>query len=205
MLKLLTDDSPLPQARKPQTWIKCRGSLKGGVQAHLAAIAYMSDSWFIGTIIRIHHLERWAVFANSSTPFLRKNAKLEMADRDAGKGHKTKALSGTTSVNTPAEQPTRRVGMMVSLDHTIYFHRPREIRADEWMLSEMESPWSGEGRALVMQRIWNKEGRLVATCVQEVSSVFIRRWGRVIANGCLGSGAAGKGRRSRRKGQTLRD
>ena len=59
--------------------------------------------------------------------------------------------------------------MMVSLDHTIYFHRPREVKADEWMCTEMESPWSGEGRGLVTQRIWNKEGRLVATCVQEVS------------------------------------
>ena len=59
--------------------------------------------------------------------------------------------------------------MMVSLDHTIYFHRPREVKADEWMCTEMESPWSGEGRGMVLQRIWNEEGRLLATCVQEVS------------------------------------
>lgn len=59
--------------------------------------------------------------------------------------------------------------MMVSLDHTIYFHRPREIRADDWLLSENESPWSGDGRGLVFQRIWNREGVLVASCVQEVS------------------------------------
>ena len=66
-------------------------------------------------------------------------------------------------------KPQDKVGMMVSLDHTIYFHRPREVRADEWMCSEMESPWSGEGRGLVTQRIWSKEGRLLASCVQEVS------------------------------------
>ena len=57
--------------------------------------------------------------------------------------------------------------MMVSLDHTIYFHRPRDIRADEWLFSESESPWAGDGRGLVLQRIWNREGQLVASCVQE--------------------------------------
>ena len=67
------------------------------------------------------------------------------------------------------------VGMMVSLDHTIYFHRPREIRADEWLCTEMESPWAGEGRGLVFQRIWNRQGKLVASCVQEVSRVFLVR------------------------------
>ncbi len=63
--------------------------------------------------------------------------------------------------------------MMVSLDHNIYFHRPREVKADEWMFSEMQSPWSGQGRGLVEQRIWNKEGRLVASCYQEVSWLLL--------------------------------
>lgn len=66
-----------------------------------------------------------------------------------------------------ADRPT--LGMMVSLDHSIYFHEPRSIKADEWMFQEMESPWSGDGRGVVIQRIFNKEGVLVATCVQEVS------------------------------------
>lgn len=55
----------------------------------------------------------------------------------------------------------------------IYFHRPRQIRADEWMCSEMESPWSGSGRGLVLQRIWSKDGTLLASCVQEVSLPFV--------------------------------
>ena len=59
------------------------------------------------------------------------------------------------------------IGMMVSLDHTIYFHAPRDVRADEWLFSEMESPWAGDGRGLVLQRIWNRQGVLVASCVQE--------------------------------------
>ena len=59
--------------------------------------------------------------------------------------------------------------MMVSLDHTIYFHNPKEFRADDWLLTEMESPWSGDGRGLVFQRIYTQTGVLIATCVQEVS------------------------------------
>lgn len=57
---------------------------------------------------------------------------------------------------------------MVSLDHSIYFHNPLAFRADEWMLTEMESPWAGEGRGLAIQKIWSKDGVLIATCTQEV-------------------------------------
>ena len=34
-------------------------------------------------------------------------------------------------------------------------------------LTEMETPWAGDGRGLVVQRIWSKEGVLIATCTQE--------------------------------------
>ncbi|KAL3965009.1 hypothetical protein ACCO45_002013 [Purpureocillium lilacinum] len=59
------------------------------------------------------------------------------------------------------------VGMLVSLDHSIYFHEPLRVRADEWMFTEMESPWSGDGRGVVLQKIFAKDGTLLATCVQE--------------------------------------
>jgi acyl-CoA thioesterase 8 len=61
------------------------------------------------------------------------------------------------------------VSMMVSLDHTIYFHDPQGFRADEWLFTEMESPWAGDGRGLVTQRMFTREGKLIATCIQEVS------------------------------------
>ncbi|KAG6036946.1 hypothetical protein E4U41_005400 [Claviceps citrina] len=56
---------------------------------------------------------------------------------------------------------------MVSLDHAIYFHAPGRVRVDEWMFAEMESPWAGDGRAFVTQRIFAGDGTLLATCVQE--------------------------------------
>ena len=52
-----------------------------------------------------------------------------------------------------------------SLDHTIWFHRP--ARADEWLLYVTDSPWSGAGRGFNRGRIFDREGRLVASVAQE--------------------------------------
>jgi acyl-CoA thioesterase len=35
----------------------------------------------------------------------------------------------------------------------------------------MQSPWAGDGRGVVMQKIFSKDGTLLATCVQEVCSL----------------------------------
>ena len=126
----------------------------------MEALAYMSDSYFIGTVSRVHNLWRFANPKPTTTTPQVDQATLAAA----AKVHRDLAASEAKE-NPPDE--TRRIGMMVSLDHTIYFHRPRDIKADEWLLSEMDSPWAGDGRGLVFQKIWNKKGQLVATCVQE--------------------------------------
>lgn len=66
------------------------------------------------------------------------------------------------------------IGMCVSLDHTVYFHRAAGFRADDWMLVERSSAWVGNERAVVTARIWGQDGRLIATCVQEVSLPLLR-------------------------------
>ncbi|CAG9949829.1 unnamed protein product [Clonostachys rosea f. rosea IK726] len=53
-------------------------------------------------------------------------------------------LSNTTS--SPLDGSD--IGMMATLSHTIIIHEPLLIRADEWMLFEIETPWSGEGRGV---------------------------------------------------------
>lgn len=82
------------------------------------------------------------------------------------------ALNNATKGKQSKDQ--KEVGMMVSLDHSIYFHNPRAFRADEWMLIEMESPWAGEGRGLALQKIWSQDGTLIATCTQEVCLLCVR-------------------------------
>ncbi|KAI8093165.1 HotDog domain-containing protein [Halteromyces radiatus] len=57
------------------------------------------------------------------------------------------------------------IGMMASLDHSIWFHHP--CRADEWLLHDMHSPCSSEGRGTSFGRIYTRDGILVATTAQE--------------------------------------
>ncbi|HGW3735925.1 TPA: acyl-CoA thioesterase [Acinetobacter baumannii] len=51
-----------------------------------------------------------------------------------------------------------------SIDHAIYFHRP--LRADEWMLYDMEATVSAASRGLNFGRMW-QNGQLVCSAVQE--------------------------------------
>jgi acyl-CoA thioesterase 8 len=137
------DEADEIHTKSTRQWIKAKGKIspEGGFHAHLSAMAYMSDNLFIGTVSRVHGLWRWYDRPASS-------------QADAVKQMKVK--------NKP------EVGMMVSLDHSIYFHEPRKLRADEWMWSEMRSPWSGDGRGVVTQSIHAMDGTLIATCFQEV-------------------------------------
>lgn len=155
------DPGSRPEELKCRQWIRARGTISeaGGHQAHLNALAYMSDSYFIGTVSRIHRLWRFP-FAPEDVPSLpaEVRAQIEQVGEFEGMGSRVEDWVGRP-----------RVGMLVSLDHSIYFHEPLKVKADEWMFTEMESPWSGDGRGVVMQRMFSKDGTLVATCVQEVS------------------------------------
>ncbi|KAJ8098646.1 thioesterase-like superfamily-domain-containing protein [Lipomyces tetrasporus] len=73
------------------------------------------------------------------------------------------ALLGTSArVNGVNAQD---ITMMVSLDHSIYFHAP--FKADEWMLFQMNSPWTGSARGLVFGNIFTQDGILAASIIQE--------------------------------------
>ncbi|KIW54874.1 acyl-CoA thioesterase II [Exophiala xenobiotica] len=138
-------------------------------QAHLSALAYMSDSYFIGTVARVHNLMRFAnrrTIENTLRNFKGSDAEREQMKKYLEDIAREEAEENKEFGGAPPDD-SRRIGMMVSLDHTIYFHNPRAFRADEWMLTEMESPWAGDGRGLVVQRIWSKDGTLIATCTQE--------------------------------------
>ena len=75
------------------------------------------------------------------------------------------ALMDTASLPHRVE-PVAAGGLrLASLDHTVWFHRP--LRADEWLLYEMDSPEAEGGRALVFGRLFNAKGDLVASVAQE--------------------------------------
>jgi acyl-CoA thioesterase-2 len=52
-----------------------------------------------------------------------------------------------------------------SLDHALWFHRP--FRADEWFLYDCTSPSASGARGLASGRMFTREGRHVASAVQE--------------------------------------
>jgi acyl-CoA thioesterase 8 len=190
-IDILNNDSPHPASKKTRQWIRARGliSSQGGHEAHLAALAYMSDSYFIGTVSRVHKLWRIprplprdakATAAAIPAPVPAHSPPKSddtVLDDDVlaalRDGDDEQRKAGMEEYVQNRFRPNRKlrpqVGMMVSLDHTIYFHNPRSFRADEWIFTEMESPWAGDGRGLVIQKMWTREGVLIATCVQEVS------------------------------------
>ena len=77
-------------------------------------------------------------------------------------------LAPTTAL---AVEPVRAVRtlpatvFLTSLDHALWFHRP--FRADEWLLIAQESRTAGDGRGLARSEVWTRDGRLVASAVQE--------------------------------------
>ncbi|KAH0388749.1 2-isopropylmalate synthase, partial [Aureobasidium melanogenum] len=175
-IHILNHESDRPQDKKTRQWIKARGKISpsGGHQAHLSALAYMSDSWFIGTVSRVHRLWRFSTADKDGKSAIDNSVLEKLRDMDDDTLRRMQGMDEDVIISlrnmkdiNSAEHRRPEVGMMVSLDHTIYFHSPRNFRADEWMFTEMESPWAGDGRGLVLQRMFTKDGELVATCVQE--------------------------------------
>jgi acyl-CoA thioesterase-2 len=55
--------------------------------------------------------------------------------------------------------------MGASLDHCMWFHR--EVRADEWLLYDTDSPIAHGGRGLARGFLFNQAGQLMVSMVQE--------------------------------------
>ena len=140
-------------------WVRAYGpiSAEGGHKAHLIALAYLTDRLFLGIAWDLHQ----SIASRSDSNQRPKHQKPPEADQE----RKNLSSSAPDGSATNSE-----LGMMVSLDHSIYFHDAKGFRADEWMLTEMESPWAGNGRCMVTQRIYTQHGKLIASCFQEVGS-----------------------------------
>jgi acyl-coenzyme A thioesterase 1/2/4 len=142
--------------RKVRWWIRARGSIEGSGQErrqrHVAAVAFMTDNMFIEAVALVHGLVRpWRESCNSS-----------------------KLKSKIQGIESREEGEMPPVGMMVSLSHTIHFHESRGFRADDWLLLESNSPWAAHERGVVMQRVYTRDGKLIASCYQEVSKIVVR-------------------------------
>lgn len=54
---------------------------------------------------------------------------------------------------------------VATIDHSMWYHRP--LRIDEWLLFVIESPNASNTRGLVRGEIFNQQGELVASAIQE--------------------------------------
>lgn len=105
-----------------------------------------------------------------------------------------RALLGSALLPYALNSYNPRIKMMASLDHSMWFHddfifditdetkiskpvrRSSDIptipakalvRADDWLLYELECPIHRNNRAWTLGRIWTRNGRLIVTCAQE--------------------------------------
>lgn len=54
---------------------------------------------------------------------------------------------------------------MATIDHAMWFHRPFQL--DDWLLYAIDSPTAQNSRGLVRGQIFDRQGRLVASTIQE--------------------------------------
>ena len=71
----------------------------------------------------------------------------------------------STSLQPHGVAVTDKSLRIATIDHAMWFHRP--INMNEWLLYAMESPFSGGSRGLVRGQIFNQNGKLVASTMQE--------------------------------------
>ena len=62
----------------------------------------------------------------------------------------------------PYDDPQMQVA---SLDHALWFHG--DFRADQWLLFTMDAEYIGGGRGLARGRFFTRDGRMVASAMQE--------------------------------------
>jgi acyl-CoA thioesterase II len=80
---------------------------------------------------------------------------------------------GLPEINDITRTPTySSFSRHTSLNHRVQFHIHEGYRADELTYIEVVSPWAGGRRAEIGSRIFSKDGKLIATCVQESYYVF---------------------------------
>lgn len=74
-------------------------------------------------------------------------------------------LLGTVRIPYEPEPGSRRSWQMLTLNHSVWFHRP--LRADRWLLQHQYSPTAAAGRGLSMASVFSQEGELVSSLSQE--------------------------------------
>ncbi len=71
-----------------------------------------------------------------------------------------------TTTLVPHDLDYRDPGLQIaSLDHALWFHH--DTRVNDWLLYDMDCPWTGSARGFARGTIYDRHGRLVASSAQE--------------------------------------
>ncbi|MEB0120749.1 acyl-CoA thioesterase II [Pseudomonas sp. CCI1.2] len=71
----------------------------------------------------------------------------------------------TTALQPHGKSVFQKDMQIASLDHSLWFHA--DLRADDWLLYAMDSPWAGNSRGFSRGSVYNRAGQLVASVCQE--------------------------------------
>lgn len=155
---LIRGTDSAPYEKKVHHWYRANRELPSseGAHTHVSALAYICDSYMVGLLPHIH--EVWYFVSPPETEFDPGNPDLAASAQE----HSRAPASGERG-SWPLQG---KVGMMVTINHSMYFHNPVDITVDEWMLAELRSDWAGNGRGIVSQKIWTREGKLLATALK---------------------------------------
>ncbi|UJR09370.1 hypothetical protein I4U23_013614 [Adineta vaga] len=136
-------------------WIKAIDSLPDDSHLHRSAVAYCSDRVLLTSALLPYAL-------NVFSPRIKMQASLDhsMWFHDDFT-FDTATSQSNQSTDDEYLKPIRRSADIPPLPLKL------PVRADDWLLYELECPIATNNRALTFGRIWTRNGRLVVTCVQE--------------------------------------
>lgn len=132
-------------------WIKSMDPLPDYSHIHRAAVAYCSDRVLLGSAFLPYAL-------NSFNPRVRMIASL---DHSMWFHDDFEFDENTSPEGQGSSKPVRRDPAMPAIPPKV------RVRADDWLLYEIECPIHMHNRAWTSGRIWTRNGRLIVTCVQE--------------------------------------
>ena len=152
----LLQPSPIWPPRQ-LVWIKTIDPLPDDSHVHRSAIAYCSDRVLLTSAFLPYAI-------NIFSPHIRMQASLDHTmwfHDDFSFETSSSSSSQTRNDHTEPSKPIRRTADIPAIPPKT------SVRADDWLLYELDCPIARNNRALTFGRIWTRNGRLVVTCAQE--------------------------------------
>lgn len=130
-------------------WMKSMDALPDDPHIHRSAVAYCSDRVLLGSAFLPYAL-------NSFNPRVKMQASL-----DHSMWFHDDFSFDQQSTDEIISKPIRRSSDIPPIPSKVL------VRADDWLLYELECPIHRNNRAWTLGRIWTRNGRLIVTCAQE--------------------------------------